>query len=481
MKRGATFGVVLVAALAGAVFHLAWLSRGWPLIHDAPLMHYVAWLIEHGAVPYRDIFDMNAPGAYLAHLAVLRTLGGGDLAWRVFDLGWLSLTALLLALYARPFGAGAAAVSALLFALYHLAGGVWLAGQRDFLLSPFLVAGLLLVAPPVRTWRLALAGLVAGAAVALKPPAVLFLVLITGAAAVAGRRDRRGWRRAALAVVAGGAVMLLACLAWLAWMGGLGAFVETFAGYVLPLYSKLARVSPWTALGWWPYGARVWTLFGVLALAACAVRPWEMRRGLALAGVAYGAAHFLAQGKGWEYQLDPLALFASLAAGLALSAARPARWVALLALVALSGQLYVKGLRETDPDWIRAKVGRASRIVADLDGRVGPGETVQVLDTGEGGIHALYALGLRQPTRFIYDFHFYHDVDRPFIRGLRDEFVGALAARPPRFIVLLERGWPSGGYERLSRFPALESWIESAYGIDRQGDGYRIYAKRAGS
>ena len=47
---------------------------GWPLVHDAPIMHYVAWRIAEGAVPYRDLFDMNFPGVYLLHLLVVTTL-----------------------------------------------------------------------------------------------------------------------------------------------------------------------------------------------------------------------------------------------------------------------------------------------------------------------------------------------------------------------------------------------------------------------
>ena len=45
----------LVSAASAAVLaYLLWASRGWPLIHDAPLMHYIAWLIDQGGVPYRD-------------------------------------------------------------------------------------------------------------------------------------------------------------------------------------------------------------------------------------------------------------------------------------------------------------------------------------------------------------------------------------------------------------------------------------------
>ena len=74
-----------MAALAALVAWLAWQSRAWPLIHDAPIMHYIAWRILDGAAPYRDLFDMNFPGVYLFHMAVVRALGEGDLAWRAAD------------------------------------------------------------------------------------------------------------------------------------------------------------------------------------------------------------------------------------------------------------------------------------------------------------------------------------------------------------------------------------------------------------
>src|SRR3990172_3652857 len=53
-------------------------------------MHYIAWLLTQGAVPYRDAFDMNVPGVYLVHLAVLAVGGSGDWPWRLFGLCWLA-------------------------------------------------------------------------------------------------------------------------------------------------------------------------------------------------------------------------------------------------------------------------------------------------------------------------------------------------------------------------------------------------------
>src|SRR3989454_2528044 len=167
---------VIVAGLAGVVVYVGWSSLAWPLIHDAPIMHYIAWRIGQGAVPYRDLFDMNFRGVYLLHLVVVKTLGAGDAGWRLFDLLWLGLTSLLVAELARPWGRLAAVGGALFFAAYHLGGGAWQAGQRDFLLCPFLLAGALGVA----RWRerghvfdLAWAGLALGFGATLKPHALV--------------------------------------------------------------------------------------------------------------------------------------------------------------------------------------------------------------------------------------------------------------------------------------------------------------------
>jgi hypothetical protein len=531
----------LALGLAALVVTLAWRSRGWPLIHDAAVMHYIAWLLDTGAVPYRDVFDMNTPGAYLVHLGLLKTLGDSDVAWRLLDLGWLTLTCAVMARYLWPLGTSAAIVSSLLFAAYHLAGGPWLAGQRDFLLCPFVVAAAALVSPrrgmssspgadpasgtiaPVVSGaiaRHAAAGLTAGVAVILKPPALIFLILLALAVATAPSRTRhpsgvsgpqtRGRGPQLFALLAGGAVVPLACATWLAATGGLGPSAQMFGEYVLPLYSRLARVWPWTALGWWPFGWRVWGLLGVLiglatvagwrpAIADAGRRPprlatagrrppeptnaeWRHRWRLIVAGLAYGAFHFAIQGKGWEYQLYPLALFACLAGGLTLATSpRAIRYSAAGAVALLTVTLAAKGAQEAAPPWIAEKAARVERLVADLERQLGPGDRVQVLDTNGGGVHALLRLRLHQPTRFVYDFHFLHDEDQPAILALRAELVAALAAEPPAVIVILKEGWPAGGYERFERFPELVRWLDAHYEIARDAGDYRLYASRTGS
>jgi hypothetical protein len=465
---------LILAASAALVAWLGWRSLGWPLIHDAPLMHYVAWIVSRGGVPYRDVFDMNMPGVYLIHWAVLALGGPGDRPWRLFDLGWLAATCALLFAYCRPMAGGVAAgAAAVLFALYHLSGGAWRAGQRDFLLCLFLIAGVYGVARSLETDG-ALAPLVAGGAAlgagaTVKPTAVLL------------------WGGCALAAM--WVVVPALVFGWLGARGGLGAFRDVFAGYVLPLYSRVGRVPLREALGWYPYGWQSWALLGAVgAIGAARAAPpaRAARKALLLMGAAYGALHIWVQGKGWEYQLYPLALFACGLASVAVAPAaapgrRIARWAAMAALAAAVVVLGQKGADATDPEWIAAKARRVAALTADLRPLVPPGGRAQVMDVTEGGVHALFNLGLTQPTRFIYDFHFFHDEADPSIRGLRAEFAAGLAAAPPDAVVIMRDTWNRPGYERLREWPEVASLLERRYILAVDGDGYRIYAKRAGS
>jgi hypothetical protein len=474
---------LVVASGAAAALGLAALSLRWPLVHDAPLMHYVAWLMTMGAVPYRDVFDMNFPGVYLVHLLVVRVLGVGDLAWRLFDLGWLVVTAALLACFARPWGRGAAIGASVLFALHHLAGGAWQAGQRDFLLCPLLVAGALGVARWLESRRrgsLAWGGLALGASVTIKPHALALVGALALTVALAA------WRRGADLgapglFVASALAAPLAVIVWLAAAGALPAWRAIVLDYLIPLYSRLGRDSVWNL-----YRPQVWIPIGAGALlsaaGALAGRRFGARHVVATLGVLYGIVHFVGQRKGWEYHLYPLAVFAALLCVAGLPSRRgperlrstvPVLIAVAVAVVMLAG----KALAVSPAGWERDKADAVRRLAAELAPMLAPGERVQVLDTTEGGIHALLRLGVRQPTRFIYDFHFFHDTDRPVIQALRGELIRELDAHPPALIVVFERGWPRGGYERIDAFPELAARL-ARYDLVQAGPGYRIHAQR---
>ena len=481
--------VVVVAAFGLLAVVLVVLSLHWPLIQEAPVMHYIAWRIGEGDVPYRDLYDINQPGVYVLHLALLRTLGAGDGAWRAFDLGWLALTSAALGLLASRWGAVAAAGAALAFAAYHVAGGAWQAGQRDFLLCVFLIAGAVGIVRWLEgrggAWSLAAGGLALGAGIGIKPYAVLFAAALGVIVVVAAAR--RGNAVDALrsigAYAAGIAIVPAALGIWLALAGGLRAWVDIIFGYALPVYGHLGRSAPWLGhrwLGWWPLGlAAVGSL-----VAAVATRRADARHLVAAVGLGYGLVHYVAQSKGSEYHLYPLAAFVCVLAfsALAPSFASERAWLGVPLVVALAAALVLlttKGLEASDAPWIWDKERRVRVLADDLRRGVQPGDTVQVLDIADGGLHALLRLGLRQPTRFVYDIFFFYEANRPVVRAMRDEFMAALEARPPRFIVLM-RGWPSGDYDRIRYFPALAELLARRYDVVVTREGHRLYARRAG-
>jgi hypothetical protein len=488
LRIGAAAAVFLVAF---AALQLLWASRGWRLVHDAPIMHYVAWQILEGATPYRDLFDMNFPGVYVAHLLVLATLGSGDLAFRLFDVALLAVTGAGLWAALRSAGPSSGPAAAALFGLYHVAGGPWLAGQRELLLCALLAWS----AAGAIAWTEASSGarprLLGGTAVALgiavwvKPHAALLVPLL--AWWVWSRCQGPMRSRALVTVGAGLALPGVGFLTWLGWAGGLAAFMDITLGYLIPLYSRLGRSELLRELVERDYGLLVllglaaWAGLGATVLSL--TRRREMLAVLAT-GLGYGAAHFWLQGRGWEYHFYPLALFAVAVGGAGLGASVASRrgWLTAMLVIALAvtaAALWTKGQRKLAPAWVEAKTTRVGQVSAALQPLAATGGTVQVLDTTDGGIHALLRLKARQPSRFLYDFHFHHDVGHPYVRRLRAELIGALRARPPAAVVVFAQGWPTGGYERVAGFPELQDWLSAGYRLAEEGDGYRLYVRRA--
>src|SRR6266850_1277728 len=375
LKRTSVVELLVLVPLACLAAVLAWRSRGWPLVHDAPLMHYVAWRIGEGAVPYRDLFDMNFPGVYLIHLAALRLVGAGDAGWRVFDLAWLAATSLAAAALAAPWGRLAAGGAALFFAIYHLASGAWQTGQRDFLLCPFLLLAALGVARwaerPRDRSSLVWGGLALGAGMTVKPHAGLFAAALLVVVAVVARRTGFSVARPVAIFAAAVAVAPVAVMAWLAAKGALAAWREIVFDYLVPLYSKLGRPDRWTFHRW-----QVWIPIGAgVALSACSVltrRRVTGRHTVVALGLLYGLVHFVGQGKGWEYHLYPLAAFAGVALFSEAGRRVDARSIVALPLLACAAVAAVmlerKGVEAADAAWILAKERRVSALVADLEG-----------------------------------------------------------------------------------------------------------------
>src|SRR6266508_3381051 len=168
--------------LAIAAGWLLWHSLDWPLVGDATIFHFIAGQFQMGAVPYRDIFDINMPLIYYIHAAVVAIGGMSDVAWRAFDLSAALLMSGLILMLVWPAGRAVAILAVLIVLVTHFLLGPYSAGQRDFLMSIPALAAALASAKAAEDkghghFYLMLVGAFAMTAASIKPSGILLLLL----------------------------------------------------------------------------------------------------------------------------------------------------------------------------------------------------------------------------------------------------------------------------------------------------------------
>lgn len=224
-------------------------SLFFPFGWDTSVHYYVAreWLLR-GAVPYRDTFDHKTPGIYALHALLIATFGEGMWAIRVAELAGILVLGVVAAWLAarrsaRPTpGAIAAAVlgvSVLQFG--HL--DYWNTAQCELWCVLFAsLSWLAIRRGRDRRGAYVVAGLFGGAALLMKPVALLLLVMpVIDILATAVPRRRDGTWRALAAFTA--ATLALPALAvahlWLA--GALRSAVDAVIGANVAYVSQETR------------------------------------------------------------------------------------------------------------------------------------------------------------------------------------------------------------------------------------------------
>jgi len=468
---------------------LIYKSRTWPLLWDAAVFHYMAWLITEGAVPYRDIFDVQFPGTYIVHLFIINLFGGGDVAWRVFDLSCLVIIDALIILFCRPFGKLAVFIGVALFSAFHLYNGPLYTGQRDYYLIMFIIAGMYFVARHIENSKfkphlLVVGGVFLGAAVSIKPYAGLLCLVLLAIVFFFAVRGGLKWLKPLILFTVSASLVPGLLMLWLWVIGGLQPFFDILFNYLLPFYSKFT-FQPFTETVLRSFSG--FPSFEIIIVATIALvnivinKELRPRRMLLLTGMLYGFFHFIFQGRN-SYQLYPFVFFAFLiVASWSHDITRkiPGLLKCIMFLILLHCcllALYRSSSTLVAPPLFHITNSKCKEnLVQDLHGRVSSGDTVQVMDTISGGIYALYAMRYKQPTRFLYDAPFFHDRESDYIQNLRNEFLHDLKTRPPLYFVLSKRSWPINGYERLDTFPELREWLSENYILDIERGGYRLY------
>jgi hypothetical protein len=475
---------------------LAWVvsllvrTLSWPLINDACMNHYVGWQIAEGATPYRDVFDFQFPGTLFIHAAVVRLFGAGDAVWRAFDLAWLAAACWLFVRFHRRSPGWVAGASAALYVHWHVALGAWNTGQRDFIQAVLLLGCALAAVNAIEGRRperkLLLAGLMAGAAAAIKPQAILFALLLAPILAWAAR-GRASARLARFA--AGIAAVPIALAVWLAWTGGLSSFVEIVRDYLVPLHPRMNRLPPGRiALSWIanPFSLPL-VLLGLLALARAAwTQAMVARRLVLVAGCVYGVAHLALQAKGWSYHFEPAALFLCALAPAALEPVRGRRaWLGTALLVLASALAFraflvvaPRALAQIDLDATRAHRETVDAAMADIRELAPAARRVQVFESGPAGIEALLRLRLRQSARFVYNHPLLIAPESAATQRLRAEFLADLRRTPPELLLVFGYAAETGQCADMASFPELAALIDEEYRLLRDRGHFRVFVPR---
>jgi hypothetical protein len=345
IQRLFRLALALSLALSALLFFL--FTWHWPLVGDASLIHYIAFLIERGWAPYRQLGDMNMPGSFLIELAAMHLFGTGGLAWRLFDFTLLALASAAFFIVTRTRTTRAPSIaassrwvgsakswlpalfSASLFILIHGRDGLAEGGQRDLTMAVCLIlatAFLFLAVRKASPWSAAAFGLLSGITLTIKPTA-LPLTLVQLLLAVYALRLRpttaattpqqahldqpRPWPRLILPALLAIWIAPTIALAFLLREHALPAFLAGFHG-ILPYYASLGHrpisfvlvhsLSPLLPL------VIVWLI--VLALRLRQI-PWrsDWERNTLLAGVVFGLINCLLQQRALPYYRYPLLAF----------------------------------------------------------------------------------------------------------------------------------------------------------------------------
>lgn len=488
---------------AAAALSLALLSLRWPLVHDLPIFLYDGFLMtDLGRMPYRDFFEINAPGTLLLFATVHQLTGGEALALRLLDLSVLGAISALTLLTLRPHGLKAGVLAASCFAIVYLAEGPVQTLQREYLsVLPLVIStAVVLGAGPPRSHPMALfvAGLCAGAVMTLKPLLILCWVPLVAAAmgsriaATASPRTPLVFAGAAARVLvpfaAGVAVVPILLVVWLARQEALDAYLDIVRNYY-PLYAELnGNGTTWQGT---PveriqrYVGRPLELITRFRFAVPAflglLLAWRYRdrpafvHCLVFGGIVVGGVIYVSlAGKFWLYHQFPLFYGLALLAGVSLTRqlSQPpgdAIWHTAIVGAALAVALPLQTIGREVVDWragrpFVVKEGRVDLVADYLREHVGRAESVTALDVTSGALHALYRDRRPLHGRVIYDHVFYHHADHPYIQRLRRELIAYFEADPPDVVVRADDTWL-----RTPDFPELETVLRDRYDLAFHG------------
>jgi hypothetical protein len=492
------------------------MSLSWRMVLDAPLMHYIAFLInQHGFVIYRDIFDFNLPGTYLFHLAVVKLFGYGDLAFRLVDVGWLCAILSLTYGFMKKFSKPIAWFAVVLLGLSYLQKGPTMSLQREIIgMLPVCLALFLAINRTLNSaFRYFIIGILFGLAAIIKPhlaiglPLIIFFEWKSAVTFDSHKEKIKPPCITALSIISisflGFVIPIFGSIIWLWQQGVLLYICETYFSY-LPLYLSLNGLHQ-TVFGqerviylFTEYrnfgGYALWLIPAFLGVfiflsnkerLACNKRIVYLLLGLTILYSIYPVF----SGQFWQYHWIPFRYFIILLASLSLAWLSNQKKIPYqnLLFAIIFGFIFCFTLMPPNDFFMQLqgqkpvapKDGRVDEIAYYLKAHLKPHDKVQPLDWTGGAVHAMLISKAELATPFLYDFYFYHHVSQPYIQMLRQRFMQKLKRNKPRYFVemLIDKPWVSG-VDTTQEFSELRDLLDKDYLTPVVTPGYIIYERR---
>lgn len=502
-RTPAPFRLALIAFLTLLATFFVITTRHWPLVGDATLFRYIVFLTQHGLAPYRDIIDINMPGAYLVDWLVLHIFGSGSTAWRIFDFALLAAAGTCMIAIAKSVDWLAGLTAAVVFAVLHAADGVAQTGQRDLTVAVLLLASFALWVRWMRThafWPIALASFLIGFSVTIKPTVIPFaLALAILMLALPGEKSSALWKHFIVAIISF-AVPLIATLLFLEHYYALHAFLFIVRG-LLPFHAALSHRSVGFLVAHSVAPLQIFLLPWLFLLIR--TNSWRQPQTIMLlAAIACGLVSYIAQGKGYPYHRYPLIAFLLLAMSMEFFAAcrrntldRTLGIISLLALVLVTAP--IAAVKASRYDWRNEEI--LTMLQSDLNQQGGSqlSGSIQCLDTTAGCLDTLYRMRLVQATGFLYDCYFFAPGQTAATEQLRNQFLDDLEKSRPQIIVLTDEFCLNGvhNFDKIQNWPQFNDYFTQNYTLiverrppdlikwwsrPEQPTAYRIYKRNAG-
>ncbi|HET9603742.1 MAG TPA: glycosyltransferase family 39 protein [Gemmatimonadales bacterium] len=500
MKWSWRNGALGALAAIAAVWALA--SLWWPFQSDHGVYAWMADVVLHGGMLYRDAWDVKGPVAALPALIAQVAFGRNMWGIRVLDLAAVVAAAVTLYRVGSRWSSRAAALAAaLIWVLAYATTRFNSTAQPDGFGAVLLLlatAPLLRPAPP-RMWALAAAGAVVGVLVLLKPIYLAFLVIPVVAAAPWEPGAR--WQPGRLgAIVAGLLLPIILLLGWFALGHALSPFLDGYISY------NVANNGPGIVKGFFSMLASgtladpSWLLALACAVAGAAVLWPSQRRATAIL-VAWILAALLVihiQRPYYPYRAHvlgaPLTLLALVASWRAWVQGAASRWLSL-AVVAALAMVEARTPLAQAALWLREIPGPGT--TADYQQHfayltttaAGEMRTVRrVINLTRPGDHifvfrfpSIYFLADRQAaSRFAVEAAIGGTAPPGYLRADLDELHHALVSAPPALIIMPDPGTSPdacfGCFEPLTRMPKTVQALGPSYRLVSRADGFAIFA-----